>query len=236
MRRQKWGMIKIFWSKLKFGRRWSFLKGCTEYHWNNVLLVMLQDELTLKQTAPFSVYWCAHNIYFYAYLCRKKLRSKWKQLYLGGTVGGKVLHIRVPHLWNEVSVIALSHSYFIKFNSKCGDYYLAGISHHLQEHHNLFMCTTNTDVTLLWSDKKQGSVGPHSHCSKQTLYLKNHCYKTIKDCAATSRAQSSKMVILVSVILFSSFKLPSEYCCAKAAVSRGCELSPNSHTLILHIV
>lgn len=81
-----------------------------------------------------------------------KLRSKWKQFYLGGIVGGKVLHIRVPHLWNEVSVIPLSHSYFIKLNSKYGDYYLAGISHHLQEHHNLFMYTTNTDVRLLQSD------------------------------------------------------------------------------------
>lgn len=91
-----------------------------------------------------------------------KLRSKWKQLYLGGTVGGKVLHIRVPHLWNEVSVIPLSHSYFMKLISKCGDYYLAGISHHLQEHHNLFMCTTNTDVRLLWSDCFQ-SRGELSH-------------------------------------------------------------------------
>lgn len=180
MRRQKWGTIKIFWSKLEFSSRWSFLKGCTEYLWNTVLLVMLQEKLALKQIAPFLsvLITLTHNIYFYAEILKKiricKLRSKWKQLYLGGTVGGKVLHIQVPHLWNEVSVIPLLHSYFIKLNRKCGDYYLAGIPHHLQEHHNLFMCTTNTDVRLLWSDcfQSRGELG-HIHIVADALFKKS---------------------------------------------------------------
>lgn len=112
---------------------------------------------TISQCIDVPIIFIFMHIY-----AEKKLRSKWKQLYLGGTVGGKVLHIRVPHLWNEVSVIPLSHSYFIKLNSKCGDYYLAGISHHQQ--HNLFMCTTNTDIRLLWSDcfQSRGALG-HIH-------------------------------------------------------------------------